>query len=86
MLPEKYRLGRFTPRTNDGPKQSGGLIEQVNGHIVQGATLEKVAENLLKQYELTYTIPDGVKLNDRVSISTSRKGVTLIAPSRLPDK
>ena len=37
-------------------------------------------------YVLTYTIPDGVKLNERISVSTSRKGVTIIAPTRLSDK
>jgi hypothetical protein len=40
----------------------------------------------MHQYVLTYNIPDGVKLNERLSLATSRKGVTLLAPSRLPDK
>jgi hypothetical protein len=70
----------------DGPKQSGGMIERVNGNLVLPATLAKIADNLLHQYQLRYTIPDGVKLNEKLSLSTSRKGVTLIAPSRLPDK
>ncbi len=70
----------------DGPKQSGGMIERVNGNVVLGSVLAKIADNLLHQYVLTYNIPDGVKLNERLSLSTSRKGVTLLAPSRLPDK
>ena len=70
----------------DGPKQSGGMIEQVNGHLVLGPTLAKIADNLLHQYVLTYIIPDGVKLNEKLSLSTTRKGVKLLAPSRLPDK
>ena len=70
----------------DGPKQSGGMIEQVNGSLVLGPTLAKVAANLLNQYVLTYTVPDGVKLNEKFSLSTSRKGVKLFAPSKLPDK
>ena len=70
----------------DGPKQSGGLIERVNGNVVLGPVLAKIADNLLHQYVLTYNIPDGVKLNEKLSLSTSRKGVTLVAPSRLPDK
>jgi hypothetical protein len=68
----------------DGPKQSGGMIDRVNG--LQGPALGKIADNLMHQYVLTYNIPDGVKLNERLSLSTSRKGVTLLAPSRLPDK
>ena len=70
----------------DGPKRSGGTSHPITGGIVQDAVLAKVADTLLHQYMLTYTLPDGVKRNERFSLSTSRKGVTLIAPSRLPDK
>ena len=58
----------------DGPKQSGGMIEQAIGSIALGPVLQKVADNLLKQYVLTYTIPDGVKLNE--SCSCPRAGRT----------
>jgi hypothetical protein len=70
----------------DGPRQSGGMIEQVTGNIVQGPALSKIANHLLNQYVLTYTVPDGVKLNEKFSLSTTRKGVKLLAPTRLPDK
>ena len=70
----------------DGPKQSGGMIEQVTGSMALGPALTKVADNLLNQYVLTYTIPDGVKLNEKLQLSTSRKGVKLLAPTKLPDK
>ncbi len=70
----------------DGPKQSGGMIDQVTGNVVQGPTLLKIANNLLNQYVLTYTVPDGVKPNEKFQLSTSRKGVKLLAPTKLPDK
>jgi hypothetical protein len=70
----------------DGPKQSGGMIQPVTGNVVLQPALAKVAENLLKQYVLTYTVPDGVKPNEKLSLSTSRKDVKLLAPTRLPDK
>lgn len=70
----------------DGPKQSGGMIEQVTGNLALSPTLKKVADNLLNQYVLTYTVPDGVKLNEKLSLSTSRKGVKILAPTKLPDK
>jgi hypothetical protein len=70
----------------DGPKQSGGIIERVNGHLMLGPSITKIADTLLNQYVLTYTIPDGVKLSDRFSLTTSRKGVKLLAPTRIPDK
>lgn len=75
-------LGRVL---GDGPRQSGGIIEQVTGNSALESALAKVADHLRYQYVLTYTVPDGVKLNDRVAVSTSRKGVKLIAPTRLPD-
>ena len=70
----------------DGPKRSGGLIEQIGGGVVPGPVLAKVANSLLHQYVLTYTLPDGVKPNEKLSLTTSRKGVTLLAPSRLAVK
>jgi hypothetical protein len=50
------------------------------------AALAKIADNLMNQYVLTYTLPDGVKPNDRLSVSTSRKGVRVLAPTRVPDR
>jgi hypothetical protein len=70
----------------DGPKQSGGVIEQITGNSSLSPTLAKVATNLLSQYVLTYTLPDGVKPNEKFSLSTTRKGVKLLAPTKLPDK
>jgi VWFA-related protein len=71
----------------DGPKRSGGVIQQfTGGGGVSNSMLAKIADNLLQQYVLTYTLPDGVKPNERLSLTTSRKGVTLLAPSRIPDK
>jgi hypothetical protein len=76
-------LGRVL---GDGPKQSGGMVQQVNGNMGLGPVLAKIADHLVHQYVLTYDIPAGTKLNEKVSITTSRKGVTLLAPSRLPEK
>ncbi len=72
--------------TGDGPKQSGGRIEQVGALSAVPAAITKITDTLMHQYVLTYTLPDGVKPSDRLSVSTSRKGVSLLAPSRIPDK
>lgn len=76
-------LGRVL---GDGPKQSGGIVERVSGHLVVQPTIAKIAGMLLNQYVLTYTLPNGVKPSDRFSLATSRKGVKLLAPTRIPDK
>jgi hypothetical protein len=78
-----FELGKVL---GDGPRQSGGMILQTNGTAPLGPVIAKISDHLLHQYALTYDIPDGVKLNEKVALSTSRKGVTLVAPSRLADK
>jgi len=70
----------------DGPKRSGGTIQQIGGGVVPGPVLGKIADTLVNQYALTYTLPDGVKPNEKFALTTTRKGVTLLAPTRLPDK
>ena len=70
----------------DGPGQSGGRIEQVGSTPVIAAALIRIADRLQRQYLLTYTLPDGVKPSERLSVSTSRKGITLTAPSRIATK
>jgi VWFA-related protein len=68
----------------DGAKDSGGRHDQV---IVttHAKAVEQVAEELLHQYEIKYTLPEGAKPAEKISVSTKRKGVTLHAPSRVPN-
>lgn len=76
-------LGRVL---GDGPRQSGGMIEQVTGNTALTPAIAKLTNHLRNQYVLTYAVPESVKLNERFSLSTTRKGVKLIAPTRLPDR
>ena len=70
----------------DGPGQSGGRIEEAgNGNGIIPATI-RIAESLQTQYVVTYTIPDGTSLSDRIAVSTSRKGIKLTAPTRITAK
>jgi hypothetical protein len=68
----------------DGSKESGGRHDQVvaNTHV---KTLEQLAQELLHQYEVVCSVPDGLKAGDKLSVSSKRKGVTARAPSRLPE-
>jgi len=76
-------LGRVL---GDGPRQSGGFVTSTSGGTTSGAALAKLADTLAHQYVLTYTLPDGVKMNEKLQLTTTRKGVTLTAPNRIPDK
>jgi VWFA-related protein len=68
----------------DGSKESGGRHDQVVA-TTHAKALEQLADELLHQYELTYTAPDGAKPGEKIAVSTKRKGVTVYAPSRLPN-
>jgi hypothetical protein len=70
----------------DGPKQSGGRVEEVGSGLAIAPAAVRIADALLHQYLLTYTLPDGVKMSDRITVATSRKGITLTSPSRIADK
>jgi VWFA-related protein len=68
----------------DGAKESGGRHDQVIA-TTHAKAVEQVAEELLHQYEIKYVLPDGAKPAEKISVSTKRKGVTLHAPSRVPN-
>lgn len=70
----------------DGAKQTGGRRTDVVSTGSIPKALEQVADDLAAQYLITYALPDGVKPDRRFSITTDRKGVSLRAPSGLPDK
>jgi VWFA-related protein len=70
----------------DGPKQSGGHRDEIIAAAGITTGLEQLAEVLKRQYVIEYTLPDGVKPSDRLSVTVKRKGVTLRAPTRIPDK
>jgi hypothetical protein len=67
----------------DGSKDSGGRHDQVISTTLVPA-LERIADELLSQYALTCVLPNGVRPNDKLSISTTRKNAKILAPSRLP--
>lgn len=68
----------------DGAKDSGGRHDQVIA-TTHAKAVEQVAEELLHQYEIKYALPDGAKPAEKISVSARRKGVTLHAPSRVPN-
>ena len=70
----------------DGAKQSGGRRIDVVATAAMTKALQDIAADIATQYAVTYALPEGVKPDKRFSISTDRKGVTLRAPSAIPDK
>jgi len=65
----------------EGSKDTGGYHTQTIATTLV-PTMQKLAAELVNQYEITYTLPAGVKASDRVSVSSKRKGLTVHAPTR----
>jgi hypothetical protein len=68
----------------DGTRESGGRHEEVVS-ATQVKVLRQFADELLHQYEITYVLPAGEKPSDKISVSSTRRGVTVRAPSRIPN-
>jgi hypothetical protein len=68
----------------DGPKHSGGSLSNAATSQDVNDALSRIAASLQSQYELTYVLPDGVRPSDGLELRTTRPGVTLIAPQRIP--
>jgi VWFA-related protein len=67
----------------DGARESGGRHDQV---VTTGmaSRLQQIAKELNSQYRLVYELPEGVKPNERLSVSVKRKDVRVQAPSKIP--
>jgi hypothetical protein len=70
----------------DGPKQSGGRRIEAPSTGAFPRALLQIADELRAQYAVTYVLPEGVKPDKRFNISAKRKGITLRAPSGIPDR
>jgi hypothetical protein len=70
----------------DGPKQSGGLRDEIVAAAGVSGGLEHLADALKHQYLVEYTLPDGVKPSDKLSVTVKRRSVTVHAPTRISDK
>jgi Ca-activated chloride channel homolog len=70
----------------DGSKQSGGRRIEVVTTAAMSKSLQQVADDLAAQYQISYTLPDGVKPDKRFNLSVDRKGLTVRPPQALPDK
>ena len=64
----------------DGSKDSGGRHDQVISTTLVPA-LERMADELLNQYAISYMLPDGAKPGDKLSVSSTRRGVKLLRAS-----
>jgi VWFA-related protein len=68
----------------EGSKDSGGRhVQTVAVSMVD--LVQQIATELKNQYEITYTIPQAGRPNDRLEVTLKRRGLTLLAPTRVPN-
>jgi hypothetical protein len=70
----------------DGSRQSGGRRIEVMALSGFQAALGQIADDLSSQYRITYVLPGSARPSDRISVRLKKPGLTLRAPSRVPDK
>src|SRR5436190_2240438 len=83
LIGENMNLGLVL---GDGPKQSGGFTHEIVAATGIANGLQQLAQMLRQQYLIEYTLPDGVTPGDKLSVSLKRKGLSIRAPTRIPDK
>ncbi len=82
MISEGHALNAVL---GDGPKRSGGYRQEISAMAGVDPGLLRLAEQLKRQYVIDYSL-DGAKPSDRLSVTTTRKDVTLRAPTHVPNK
>ena len=71
----------------EGPKQSGGTRDEIVAAAGLVSGLQQLAGSLLRnQYAVSYSQRQGEKTSDKISVSVKVPGVTVLAPTRIPDK
>jgi hypothetical protein len=83
LLEGNFNLSRVI---GDGPKESGGRRQDVLATQTVQTAVQTIARDLLMQYEVTYTRPAGGRPPLKLDVSTVRRGVKVIAPTRAPGK
>jgi hypothetical protein len=69
----------------DGPRRSGGSRQEISAMAGVDPGLHRLAEQLKNQYVIEYDLT-GSKPSNRIDVSVKRKGVTLRAPTHVPNK
>ena len=70
----------------EGPVQSGGSSTAANSTRGFSDALVAIAKTLAHQYKLTYVLPTGVRPGERLKVTTTRRDVKMMAPTRISSK
>lgn len=68
-----------------GTESTGGRREHLLAEMAIPAALEKLADELLNQYVVTYGRPDALVPPEQIAVTVNRPGLTARARTRLPN-
>ena len=68
----------------EGTEGTGGRREQLLSDMAISGALDKLADELLNQYVVTYARPDALIPPERVQVTVNKPGLTARARTRLP--
>jgi VWFA-related protein len=84
LLDENLNLSEVL---GEGPKQSGGSHSEIVATAGLVSSLQDLAQSLLHdQYAVSYSEREGDKSSDKINVSVKVPGVSVLAPTRIPDK
>jgi len=75
------RLADVNQVLGDGPAQTGGRRADIGATAGPIRALQEIAQELNHQYLITYVVPAGEKLAQKLSLSSKRRGVSLRGPA-----
>ena len=71
---------------SEGTELTGGRRDQVLAESGLTDRLNQLADELLNQYQVTYSRPETLIPPEKIDVSVSKPGLTVRAPKRLPGK
>jgi len=80
LLEGNFNLGKVL---GDGPKESGGRRHDVLAMNTLQAEVQRVARDLLNQYEIHYLRKDGDRA-ERLEVTVKNSALRVVAPTRAP--
>ena len=81
LLEDTFNLSRVL---STGPKESGGHRRDILAAGALQADVQDVARELMSQYAITYARPASGGQPRKLEVTSSRPGVKVIAPTRVP--
>jgi hypothetical protein len=83
LMDSAMNLGEVT---GDGTKQSGGRLVRLVATAGFPHSLQQILNDIVGQYAITYALPASDKPSGKMEVQIKRKGVKIMAPTKVPQR